>query len=196
MHTEVLRIDPAEVAKLHRKYKEHHAWSTPVDHEIERIYSLIDKGKVIVQALESIRTAGCGDDNLPKLAISRADDKICHLSVSHDGSAMMSGDWSPNGKTAFSRKFSFDRGTFPATAQSRRWRYEAIVPHIPPDIRPKRGLANYHILFEAEWSRAIPVDPMLLRRIGDGDFWVVFGAWELTAVERAVLAGHLARRPQ
>ena len=110
----------------------------------------------------------------------------------------MSGDQWPNGKTAFSRKFAFDAGTFPAAGKrlSNRWRYEAIVPHIPPDIRPRRGLQNYSILFEAEWSRAIPIDPMLLRRIGRGDFWLVVGAWELTAVERAVLAGHLARRPQ
>ena len=197
MQTAVLKVDPNEVAKMHRKYQEHHAWSTPVDHQIERLYGLIAKGKVIVQALESIRAAGVGDDGLPKLAIARADDKICHLTVSTDGSAMMTGDQWATGRTAFSRKFPFPVGTFPPQPHAtRRWRYEAIVPHIPPDIRPRRGLQNYHILFEAEWSKAIPVDPMLLRRIGDSDFWLVVGAWELTAIERAVLAGHMARRPQ
>src|SRR5258708_4807132 len=43
---------------------------------------------------------------------------------------------------------------------------EAIVPLVPVHLRPKRGLENYHILWEAEWTRVVPRDPMLLRRIG------------------------------
>jgi hypothetical protein len=58
-------------------------------------------------------------------------------------------------------------------------------------LRPKRGLANYHILFEAEWSFVAPKDPLLLRRAGKGDLWIVCAAWELTEIERAALTARI-----
>ena len=69
------------------------------------------------------------------------------------------------------------------------WPYvEAPLPGIPLHLRPKRGLENYHILWEAEWERRPPGDPMLLRRIGKSDAWLVVAAWDITPVEQAVLA--------
>lgn len=47
---------------------------------------------------------------------------------------------------------------------------------------------KYHILWEAEWSPIPPRDPMLLRRIGKADLWVVVAHWDLTEVERAALS--------
>jgi hypothetical protein len=74
----------------------------------------------------------------------------------------------------------------------KRWdRRQAITPPIPPEERPKRGLPGYHILWEAVWKHLPPVDPMLLKRIGKTDFWIVLAAWELTDVERAVLGSHM-----
>lgn len=49
-------------------------------------------------------------------------------------------------------------------------------------------MAKYHILWEAEWAPIPPRDPMLLRRIGEADLWVVVAHWDLTEVERAALA--------
>ena len=62
------------------------------------------------------------------------------------------------------------------------------MPVIPVHLRPRRGLQNYHVLWEAEWERIPPRDPMLLRRIGRGDMSLVVAAWDLTEVERAALA--------
>jgi hypothetical protein len=64
----------------------------------------------------------------------------------------------------------------------------AIVPTVPPALRPKHALTNYHILFEAEWGHdpAAPVDPALLKRIG-GALYAVVAIWDLTELERAVL---------
>ena len=63
---------------------------------------------------------------------------------------------------------------------------------IPLQLRPKRGLENYHVLCEAEWTgKAPPDDPMLLRRIGRADLWLVVAGWDLTAVEKAALATRL-----
>jgi hypothetical protein len=85
----------------------------------------------------------------------------------------------------------FKAGSFPAGTRARR-AAEAITPLIPVDIRPKRGIENYHVLFEAVWRPVPPVDPMLLRRIGEADLWVVCAAWELTDIERAVLASRVS----
>jgi hypothetical protein len=43
------------------------------------------------------------------------------------------------------------------------------------------------------WRPAPPVDPMLLRRIGLADLWVVLAAWDLTPVEQAALAARIGR---
>jgi hypothetical protein len=64
----------------------------------------------------------------------------------------------------------------------------ALTPIVPLNVRPKRGLENYHVLWEAEWQPVPPGDPYLLRRIGRSDAWLVVAAWHLTEIERAVLA--------
>ena len=195
METEAITLGRMEADKLWRKYKEHRAYQTPIDAEIERVYSAIAKGKVVIKAVESIAKAGVGEDGYPKLAISRADQPKCIVNMYHNGSARMAHDAWINGNTAKGLYFDFPEQTFPTTGTAVRTRNhnraEAIVPHIPPDIRPARGLANYHILFEAIWSKVPPYDPMLLRRIGKGDLWLVVGAWDLTEVERAAMASRV-----
>lgn len=96
-------------------------------------------------------------------------------------------------KAARNKYVHFPAGAFPAPPHLRRnWsRVQAITPLIPIDLRPKRGLENYHVLWEAVWHPAPPVDPMLLRRIGEADLWVVLAAWDLGEVERAALAARI-----
>ena len=65
MHTEKIVVDRAEAAVLFRKYKEHAAYSDPIDWEIQRTYDLIARGKVIIRALESIKQAGLNRGFLP-----------------------------------------------------------------------------------------------------------------------------------
>ncbi len=67
-------------------------------------------------------------------------------------------------------------------------RHKAMMPTVPIHLRPKRGLQNYHVLWEAEWEPVPPRDPYLLRRIGKADLWLVVAHWDLTEVERAALA--------
>ena len=187
MQTQQVVLDKAEAHKLFRKYREHRAYSTPMDREIERIAKLVSEGKLVVQALASIVTAGLNADRLPKLALVRADARSCHLRTLYNGGAHMSATERWHSRARIGTVFDFPSDTFPGIA---RGHFKAATPLVPPDIRPKRGLANYHILFEAEWREVVPVDPMLLRRIGRSDLWIVVGAWELTPIERAVIAGH------
>lgn len=193
MQTTRVEFSREEAAKLLRKYQEHKAYQTPADEDIVRLCRLIAKGKIVVHAIESIRRAGVNRFGLPILAIARADAKVVYFDRKRDGSAKMhiekNGWIRPN--MAASRLFEFGPGTFPG-APVTPIRHSAVVPHIPPDIRPARGMANYHLLWEAEWDVGYPIDPMLLRRIGKkGDLWLVCGAWDLTAIERAALSARL-----
>lgn len=192
MNVEKIKIDRATAREHYRRYKEHVHWSAPMDDEIRRTYQLIAQGRVVIRAIESIKAAGLGDDTFPRLAIVRADAAHCFLDIKEDGAAIfsMSNSWRTQHHKR--RRIVMPSGTFPAMERGwRRTAAKAIVPLIPLNLRPKRGLANYHILWEADW-KAIPRDPMLLRRIGKGDLWLVVAAWDLTEVERAVLASRVS----
>lgn len=190
MEVAKLVVPKSEAIALHREYKAHRAFQTEMDREIERTYRLIAQGKVVIQARESIRVAGLGEDGYPKLALARADAKTCHLEMFTNGECRMYSDqagW--HAPRADSRRVMLPPDTFPRrTAHARA---QGVVPLIPVHLRPRTALENYHILWEAEWKRIVPRDPYLLRNIG-GDMWLVLAAWDLTDVERAAMATRMA----
>jgi hypothetical protein len=187
METMQLEVDRTEARRLYRAYKEHVHWSAPIDREIQRTYQLIAQGRVVIKALESIKTAGLNEQGLPKLAIIRADAKQCFFAGMSDGSCTFrpNNGWSSRRSQ---RDIDLPRDSF--VFKENYPRAKAIVPLVPVHLRPKRGIENYHILWEADWQ-AVPVDPMLLRRIGKGDLWAVVAAWDLTVIEQAALAGRV-----
>jgi hypothetical protein len=200
MHTEIIKIDRGEAAALYRKYKEHQAYSEPIDWEVQRTYQLLASGKVIIRAIESIKQAGLNREFLPKLAIAPAHAKECHLTRRNDGSMTMSPHerWSRKVKDVLTFRentFVFPAESFPIETwgtpprrRSNNSEHVATLPPVPVHLRPRRGLENYHVLWEAEWERIPPRDPYLLRRIGKADLWLVVAHWDLTEVERAALA--------
>jgi hypothetical protein len=126
---------------------------------------------------------------MPKLAICRADAEKCFLEYNTTGAVRMTCRQWVNNDMHQRLYLDWPAGSSPACTQYAR--REAIVPLIPIEHRPKRGLANYHVLWEAEWRKVPPVDPVLLRRIGAADLWVVCAAWDLTPVEQAALAARM-----
>ena len=179
MNTLAIDFEPARARQLYKTYREHLNAQTKVDQEIERIYYQIGRGRKVIRALASIAEAGLNAEGLPVLAIAKATAKECQADV-FDNSIRFQ---DPN---RWDQKPISVPGTFKWRSRAGR----AMVPMIPIHLRPKAALANYHILWEADW-KDVPVDPMLLRRIG-GDAWLVVAAWDLTPVERAVLAGRRA----
>ena len=180
MNTARIEIDRTQAATLYRQYKEHRSQFTKTDVEIERIYRQIARGSKVIMAFESIRQTGLDAQGRPRLAIIRADAQQCYFSAGPD--------------RVF---FSMDRFTVRYNSKRRievpwpgmAWKPNgglARIPLIPVFHRPAASLERYHILWEADWV-GVPVDPMLLRRVGR-DAWLVMAAWDLTAVERAVLA--------
>lgn len=187
MDVQQIKVTRDEARVLYRKYKEHAHYSTPLDREIQRAYQLIAQGRLVIDAVQAVKDAGVDLQGRPKLALVRADAKMCY--------------WDPlwSGRAGTFQMDEWPRGHRGRQLVVRDWpaipaktaRQQAVVPLIPVEHRPKRGLANYHVLFEAVWEKAPPVDPMLLRRIGKSDLWVVLAQWDLTEVERAVLKSRM-----
>jgi hypothetical protein len=187
METQNLVVERTEARALYRKYREHQHYAKPIDWEIQRTYQLIAQGRVVIRAIDSIIKAGLNGQYLPRLALVRADATQCFWVPNTVGGGTFSMDRWTRGNAARSRRIQIPDNSWPGTVPT-GYRYEALVPLVPIHIRPKRGLENYHVLWEAEWTRQVPVDPMLLRRVGQADLWVVVAAWDLTEVERAALA--------
>ncbi len=198
-----IALDAEKAGELYRAYREHKHYSTPIDDEIRSAYRAISKGKLVIQAIESVKAAGLNAEGFPKLAIGRATEKTCVLRTAADGSCTMSGSsWDRRWGGSKGRqddRLSFPKGSFPFPTTKRHWgktgdftletkHGQAQMPIIPLHLRPKQALDQYHVLFEAEWTPIPPVDPYLLRRIGQADLWIVCAMWDLSPVERAALA--------
>ena len=142
---------------------------------------------------------------VPALAMSRADARSCHCLPIIDGDAQ---ELHANAWHGSSAK-NADRVVIPAGTFGGRdeygsrgveeppssilWtvRLRAIVPTIPPPLRPPHKLSGYHLLWEAEWGQETvvpPGDPALLKHLA-GDLYAVLAVWDLTPLERSVLAG-------
>ena len=197
MDAQYVEIDRARAKELYQAYKKHAHYSKPIDKEIQRAYQLLGQGRLVIKALESVAQAGIkqtGEDKgFPVLALCRADATSCTAFMDNDGScSMMADNRSAYSRTHYRNKYRWPAGTFPQL-QGRPWRGTALVPTAPLHLRPKRGLQNYAILWEAQWTRLAPYDPFLLRRIGRGDLWLVVAMWDLTEVERGALSTRIAK---
>jgi hypothetical protein len=183
-----LKIDREQAAELYRKYREHRAYQKPHDEQIAQIYRRIAQGKTVIRALESIRNAGINADGLPRLAIARADQLFCYLHV-RTPTVCFSNEksWWPGSRQSRSKCITLQ---WPECPPLTKYTMESAVPLVPVHLRPKRGIQNYHVLYEAEWTKRYPIDPYLLRRFG-ADAWLVVAAWDLTEVERAVMSQRL-----
>jgi hypothetical protein len=159
------------------------------DAAIARGYKALARGTPLLKLSEALKRGGLDQDSLPRLAICRADAKWCWLRLDADGEAWFSMD--PRFNDYATRRYvHVPEGTFEnvRTATSRWNPVRALVPIVPPPLRPRAALSNYHVLWEAEWQRTAPRDPALLRKLG-GDLWAVVAVWDLTELERAVLSG-------
>lgn len=182
-------VSRLEARDLYRKYRTHQHYQQPIDWAIQRSFQLIAQGRVVIRAIESIRNAGLNEDKLPKLAMVRADAEYCYWRPGYHGGGVFCREGSWKAEKLKDSIHILD-GTWAEQARGEH-QYRALTPLVPIYLRPKRALQAYYVLFEAEWTTTIPIDPLLVRRIGTGDFWVVCAAWNLTPVEQAALAARL-----
>lgn len=164
-----------------------------IDGELMRGYKALAEGKQLIRLTETITAGGVDDLGRPRLAIARADEQQITFERGGDGSISFTPErWS--NIRANDRVFNLPAGTLPRHTEGTpfdngsSWR--AILPIIPPRLRPPHAVSNYHILWEATWEkrnvRRAPRDPALLKHIG-GDLYAVLAIWDLSDLERAVL---------
>ena len=147
-------------------------------------------GNQVIDIVATMQNAGVDHLQRPRLAIVRADAKLCWFRCTH-----MARNWGAGRRPIFSASDNWHppksqsvvlpRNTFRIDNDHQTKTLRAVVPTIPPALMPASNLANYHILWEAEWE-AIPVDPMLLKHLGKS-LYVVLAQWDLTPLEQAVL---------
>jgi hypothetical protein len=161
-------------------------------------YRALARGRALLSLDDVFRACPLDGRGRPRLAVGRAHWRWCHLEARSISDAR--GGWVRRWAFAQNPRHLWGNGRMgvvavPLSAVSQvrpteaRWR--AVTPLIPPNLRPpEAGLRNYHVLWEAEWEAA-PADPMLLRHL-HGGLYAVLACWDLTSLERAVLAGRLS----
>ncbi len=179
------------------------------DEEYERLvraYGALAKGTALVVLSQVIAKAPRDEKVRPRLAIARADRRQVRYRRDRNAAAFETfstrNSWRERTLGTLLSIPTVDAVT-PAYPRSRfappdQWRDStlegyAIVPLVPPAVRGRRALNTHFVLWEVETWADAPLrtqpdrDPYLLQRIGD-DLYAVVGEWDLTDVERAILA--------
>lgn len=170
------------------------------DEQIMLGYRELAKGRTLIRLSETIHDGGVDEMGLPRLAVMQANATWCWVRRRASGSVTFQHLRDVDGRHRRG-VYSFPEDTLPSV-DGPGWRkewtgnYRAMVPLIPPGLRPPYKLGNYAILWEATWAPVPgpPGDPALLRHIG-GDLYAVLAIWDLTELERAVLAGRSSTLP-
>lgn len=163
---------------------------TREDELIRRGYAALARGETVFSLPEAIRAGGWDSAGRPNLAVARASARQVRLSASGADLMYVSDEgWRTQNRGALVNHWTVVVRGVPDTRTRTAFRSAAMVPPIPPRFRPKpQRLHLFHVLWEAEWTLQPPHDPALVRWLG-GDLWAVMATWDLTEIERAVLAG-------
>lgn len=181
--------------------------------DLKKIYGHMRHGKSIVDLWAAMKKAGLRKSGNPKLAICRADAKKVRFVKEGEASGWFYYEkrkWQyyhqrwikdveiPDGIFADWEQITEVRGKGVETWEVKTVKnknIETVVPIIPARfLNALRGsLKNYHILWEVKkWNPVPPVDPILVRRLTPNMF-VVLATWDLTPLERAVIAGRIQK---
>lgn len=198
MELRTIEMDRAEARKMYLEYRD--AVRDRQDSEMAEImrgYRAIARGHQVIDLAATIRAGGSTTVTrrnvttiVPRLAVAQADQAWCWVDPGQKGQVTFSTTERPshNATRCFVR---LPEGTLPEQERRWSWRFDpvakAMVPPVPPRFLPAHSLAGYHVLWEAEWEPVPPVDPALLKHIG-GDLYAVLATWDLTDLERTVLA--------
>jgi len=196
MNLSTLEMSPEDAAERLKEYEAQLAGErTAEDDAIRSGYRAAARGLPVIHLPTVIGEGGRFPDGMPRLAIVRATATACWVNVDWWRGAEVdditfTDHRDDRGRAAVgAHRVAVRVPAVPVVQGQRRHRGRTVVPLIPPQHRPnRRRLHLFHILWEVEkWDPTPPVDPALLRHIR-GDLWSVVATWDLTPLERAVLA--------
>lgn len=184
---------------------------TAEDEQIMNGYKALSRGQQLINLREVISAGGTHPSGLPRLAVARADTNWVYAERDQNGALTFwpNSDWNSRVSSLAGGVYRFPTATLPNCTQlgcdmtkpsyrhlhANQWskQLRAMVPNVPPALRPVAKLHNFTTLFEVDkWEKAPrpPGDPALLKHIG-GELWAVLAIWDLTPLEQAVLSGRL-----
>lgn len=158
--------------------------------EFKDAYYHLSKGRKIIDICEVMKGAGINEKFEPRLAIAPANEKTIYFHKREGGVGRFSTKW-----RSWGNRFdvSLPKETFPEWPKEKGHEYtidketlETSVPKIPANYVPDGELSNYYLLWEVEYWKLPPKDPILLKRVSKNLFAVLAG-WQLTKLERAII---------
>jgi len=200
MKVEQIQIPKEEAEKQYNEYKQViQKHKNEYVKDLKRIYGHMRHGRAIIDINKAMKIGDLNKDGDPKLAICRADAKICYFQKLTDGRGVFRMSRWGNRKTE--TIWVRIKDTWNWQTKPNQWNGVEIVnrhletplPIIPAHILKtiNRNLRTYHILWEVEeWKPVPPRDPILLKRLTSNVF-VVLVTWDLTPLERAVIQGRI-----
>lgn len=192
MHLDTL-ISPEEATAQLEHYEAQLAGErTREDDAIRAGYRAAKRGLPVIDLGAAVHAGGYFPNGLPRIAIVRATATECWVRPNFNHHRFVFSDQDDDrGRARVGTHRVVVDTPGPESVTNAPWHGgHTVVPTIPPQFRPrKRRLHLFHILWEVErWDRTPPRDPALLRHLR-GDLWTVHAVWDLTDLERAVLAG-------
>jgi len=166
---------------------------TDEDAVIMRGYKALSQGHSIFDLAQVMKQSGLDHQYRPRLAITRADSNVVWFQYS-DSTGIFSWKQDAYRRNASNYYLRLPSGTYPEEVQKwNQWhaKLKAITPNVPPAIRPKHSLANYHVLWEPDWQLEPPIDPILCKRLPGTLLFIVLATWDLTELERVVIRSRL-----
>jgi hypothetical protein len=211
MNVTTIEMDRDEaLAKVAAWMQEKHADQAVVREQCIKGYEALAEGKRLIQLDAAIRGGGFYPAGHPKLAVARADRREVFMRWSAGRQEIrfdtrQGTPYSPRGNPGtLVRTINAQRTSdiWHVVNGERKWLRDidgfAQVPLLPADCRPQTGqLRDWFILWEVERWYSTPDrvepdrDPMLLEHVA-GQLYAVLAEWDLTELERAVMAGALA----
>lgn len=172
------------------------------DEVLMKTYRALSRGQQVLNLNSVLQKAGLNKELLPNLAVARANWKDCFFYGNTQwGSNVKFQNRNQGGNWGLKKQdfITLPNTLFSAEVTNETWRVQnghskypvkALVPAIPAAFRPEGDLGEYFILWEAVWTPAAPVDPLLLKHI-EGNMYSVLAQWDLTPLEQSVLEGRI-----
>jgi hypothetical protein len=163
-------------------------------HDMRRAFYYLKKGHKILDLFETLKIVGLNADGDPKVAIVETKASTCQFHRENPGR----GQYMPPGlgwrqQTEHNGLIIVPENTFPVWPGNKiGWQSRDITspaPAIPPKYQTTAE--HLYLLWEVEhWQPIAARDPLLLRRISRNLF-VIYGHWNTTKLERAIIRGRL-----